>query len=92
MAEDRKRSKYTYLSNTYHFIPVVFETLGAFGPLAVKFIKDIGNRITSASGEKRATTFLFQRLGIAVQRGNAASILATLPTDGCLQELNYITL
>ena len=40
--------------------------------------------------EKRSTSFLFQRLGIAVQRGNAASILGTLPSSSEIEEIYYL--
>jgi len=40
--------------------------------------------IAVAAGEPRSTQFLFQRLSIAIQRGNAASVLGTASSDGCL--------
>ncbi|KAF2905722.1 hypothetical protein ILUMI_00455, partial [Ignelater luminosus] len=43
--------------------------------------------ITSITGEARFTTFLMQRLSIAIQRGNSASILRTLPPGRELKEI-----
>ena len=57
------------------------ETLGALGEEAATFFRDIGRRIAVADGEPRSTQFLFQRLSIAIQRGNAASVVARLVTD-----------
>ena len=50
-------------------------------------IRAIGRRITEVSGEARATNFLRQRLSMAVQRGNAASILSCLPKSKALEEI-----
>jgi len=38
-------------------------------------------------GEPRSSSFLLQRLSIAIQRGNAASILATHPKSRGLDEI-----
>ena len=47
------------------------------------FLKDLGRRVAQTT-EERSTTFLLQRLSVAVQRGNAASVLGTtgLPSGG----------
>ena len=71
-------------------MPVSTETLGSWAPMAAKFIKDIGSKITDATGEKRATSYLFQSLGIAIQRGNAASISGTVPSQKELDEIYYL--
>jgi len=69
-AEDRKRAKYTALCDQYCFVPLTVETLGALGEEAATFFRDIGRRIAVAAGEPRSPQFLFQRLNIAIQRGN----------------------
>ena len=52
--------------------------LGALGEEAATFFRDIGRRIAVATGEPQSTQFLFQqRLSIAIQRGNAASVVGT---------------
>ena len=66
------------------------ETLGSWGPETIKFVKDLGSRIADITGEKRSTSFLFQSLGIAAQRGNAASISGTVPSAKKLDELYYL--
>jgi len=73
-AEARKRSKYSSLAATYYFVPVAVETLGALGQEAAQFISDLGRRITATTGQPRSVAFLFQRLSVAIQRGNAASV------------------
>ena len=77
-AEMKKRAKYACLTATFHFVPIAVETLGSLGEEAVNFIHDLGRRITTVTGERRATEFLLQRLSVAVQRGNAASVLGTV--------------
>ena len=69
---------------------VANETFGAWGPIGMKFIKEIGTRIAEATGEKRSTFFLFQSLSMATQRGNVASVLGTVPSVKKLDELYYI--
>jgi len=62
----------------YTFIPVAVETFGVHGPEAQSLIVELGRRATWISGETRSTVFLRTRLNIAMQRGNAASVLGTL--------------
>ena len=45
--------------------------------MAVELVKEIGRRITLVTDDSRETVFLFQRLSIALQRGNAVSFLST---------------
>jgi hypothetical protein len=89
-AEERKRRKYDFLLGRYHFVPVAVETSGVWGKEGLKFIRQIGQRISSLSGELKSTCFLLQRVSIAVQRGNVASILGTLPPGKELLEIFYL--
>ena len=70
--------KYSHLEVTHCFIPVAVETLGAMGPEARSLFKEIACRIKITYGEERAHEFLLQRVAVAVQRGNAASVLGAL--------------
>ena len=88
-AEERKRKKYAALSNDYIFCPVAAETFGALGPEASRFITEVGSRIRETTGERRATLFLRQRLSLAVQRGNAASVITCVPAAIPLREVLY---
>ena len=75
-------SKYTALSTTHTFIPLAFETLGAWGEQAKGFVSELGRRISAITGDVRETDYLRQRLSIAIQRGNALSIRGTLGDVG----------
>ena len=80
-AETLKRRKYSNLIDNYIFEPFGVETLGSWGPSARSLYKEIAKRLVDASRDQRAGFFLAQRIGIAIQRGNAASLLGTLPVD-----------
>ena len=77
-ASAAKTRKYEGLTSTHIFVPLAFETLGPVCSEGASLIASMGNRLTSKSGDPRETQFLFQRLSIAIQRGNAASVRATL--------------
>ena len=47
----------------------------------------IGSRVMEQSGDNRATQFLIQKVAIDVQRGNAASVMATIPSSQDWQSL-----
>ena len=57
---------------------VNYETSGVFGPKTMEFLKGLGHRLRQVSGEANSFAYLTQRLSVAVQRGNAASVLGTM--------------
>ena len=63
------------------FEPFGVETLGPFGPSAHLIFCEISKRLVDASRVQRAGLFFGQRISIAIQRGNAASLLGTFPVD-----------
>jgi len=85
LAENRKNGKYGCLDSTYTFNPIAIESSGACGPLTMGFLSDLGNRLKLTTGEN-SLKYLLQRLSVAVQRGNAASVLGTTthPSSGCM--------
>ena len=89
-AERRKLGHYDELSRNYIVMPVAVETMGSWGQMGLKFVKDLGSRIADATGERRSTSFLFQSLGMAIQRGNAISVTGTVPNMKSLHELFYL--
>ena len=60
--------------------------MGPRGPNGLKLIQEIG-RISVEFNECRLTVFLMQAIGIAVQRGNAASVLGTVCKGQRLEEI-----
>ncbi|KAG7301774.1 hypothetical protein JYU34_014797 [Plutella xylostella] len=72
-----KHQKYTDLKNRYLFVPVAVETSGVWGGEAKALIRDLGRRIASRGHDRRSGSYLAQRLSLAIQRSNAASIMGT---------------
>ena len=88
-AENVKYNKYSVLQREYEVTPVCVETLGPWGPSGLSFIQEIGRRMKERTGEPRSTLFLMQSISVAVQRGNAASVMGTVQRSGDLEEIYY---
>ena len=58
-----------------------------WGEDALKLVKEIGKRIVARGGDKRAASFIRQRIAVEVQRGNARMISGGFGTSGALREL-----
>ena len=76
-----KKAKYTDIANTYMFIPVAIETGRPWNVEAIQFIQEIGRRITLINGESRETEYIFQRISIAIQKGNHLAYQSTFQTE-----------
>ena len=76
-----KCAKYRTLENSHIFFPVSIETGGSWNESAIELVQEIGKRITVVTEDSRETSFLFQRLSLALQRGNVVSFLGTFPTE-----------
>ena len=68
----------------YLFAPVVIETSSVFGKQTLSFLKDLACRVRKVSVEVKSFPYLLQRLAVAVQRGNAVSVLGTFASEDCL--------
>ena len=77
--EHQKTLKYSCLGTQYEFFPFGVETLGPWGRSAQVLHKELSRRLREATGDPRAGSFLAQRISIAIQRGNAACVMGTLP-------------
>ena len=80
-AETAKLTKYRNLSADYEVIPIGVETFGSWGPNRLRLIREIGKKIAQETGEPRSTSFLLQAISMAIQRGNAFSVLGTLASS-----------
>ena len=72
---------------SYHFVPLAFETMGPLNAKGLAFLADLGRLLGQISGDPRETSFLFQRLSVVIQRFNAVAfhstfVLPDLETDG----------
>ena len=70
--------------------PIAVETYGSFGEKGKKLIDEIGNMMIEKSGEKRSKFHLYQRISMAVRRGNVASVLVTVGHQDNLAQLNIL--
>ncbi len=77
-AEAKKLLKYERLQPRYIFTPIALETLGAWGPSASKFFRELGARQQVKFGSKQANNFLCQRISIELQRSNAKCFMWSL--------------
>ena len=87
-AEELKGTKYAPLVPHHIFTPVAIETGGVVGPQSLPFLQELGRRLRQVTGDSKSFVHLLQRLSIAVQQGNAASVLGSinhsLPDEICL--------
>ena len=90
-ADKEKSKRYAHLDQCYHFQPITFETCGAFGPETSCFLRDLGRRLKAATGEPNSFTYLL-RLSVAIQVGNAASVLGSLPNSDFDIDLHVLIL
>ncbi|CAH2251878.1 jg13807 [Pararge aegeria aegeria] len=49
--------------------------------------KKLSKRVIESSGDPRAGSYLGQQISLAIQRGNAASILGTVPRCGGFEDV-----
>ena len=76
-AASKKNTKYIDITSTHIFYPIAIETAGSLDVQALEVIEEIGRRITEATEDPKETTYLFQRLSMAIRRGNAVSFFNT---------------
>ena len=63
------------------FIPVAIETGGPWNVEATELIQEIVRRITLVNREPHETEYLFQRISIAIQKGNHLAYQSTFQTE-----------
>ena len=64
--------------------------MGSWGPIGLKFIRNLGNKIQILTRDKLATSHLMQRISIAIQQGNAMSVMGTPNGQKKLEEIYYL--
>ena len=74
---DKKTAKYAPLAQTYVFVPIAVETMGAINSDGFEFLGDLGRRITQVTDDIRESAFLFQCLSVLIHRYNAVAIQGT---------------
>ena len=52
--------------------------MGSWGAAAKAILTEVSSRVEQVTGNARAMEFLRQRVGIEIQRGNAAAVMGTV--------------
>lgn len=78
LAEQKKRAVYATFARDYDVVPIAFETLGSTCSQTEEFLGTLAKRICRAQNDQRSGQYFLQRLSLAIQRGNAVSIYATM--------------
>ena len=76
-----KTQKYQNILQTHLFIPIAIKAAGVWNIQSREFIKEIGKRITTVTGEVRETSYIFQQISVAIQRGNMLPFIGSFTTD-----------
>jgi len=80
-AASNKVAKYRQIANSHIFVPVAIESAGTWDHQAVELVQELGRRMTAVTEDTREATYLFQRMSVALQRGNAVSFHCTFTTE-----------
>jgi hypothetical protein len=72
-----KKIKYQSIIQTHIFIPIAVETAGVLNREATEFLQDLGRRMEEKTNDIKETAYLFQRISVVIQRGNAMSFAGT---------------
>ena len=79
-AAELKCTKYMdIVRRGYEFVPLAFETLGQPSLSTVYFVQKLGAAIRASTGEECSTSFLWQRLSIAIQQHNVTCVADPSP-------------
>ena len=82
-AESLKEEKYSDMFNMHEFVPIAMESPGVLGPHLLAFVKELGRNMWYQTGERKTAAYLIQCLSIAVQWGNAISVVEGLGIQRC---------
>jgi len=66
-----KDVKYAEIAQTHLFYPSAFETMSPINVVGLEFISDICHGISRVTDDSQETSFIFQRISVAIQRFNA---------------------
>jgi len=63
--------KHAGLSSQGEFVPIAVESHGPIDRDALQFLSELGKRLVETTRDVRASSFLFQRISVVVQRFNS---------------------
>ncbi|MFS8029964.1 hypothetical protein Hanom_Chr17g01528511 [Helianthus anomalus] len=81
-AEAGKISKHEQacIDNQHAFLPFAFDTFGCLAPVASGFLKRVQKAALAHATVSVGHSYVFSRVGFAIQKGVAAQLVARLPT------------
>lgn len=83
-----KHKRYTQIeASNFLVVGLPFETMGPWCKESKSIIDKIGNLLIKESGDIRARKFLYNRISLAIQPGNASSVLRTYSVQDNLEEI-----
>ena len=71
LAASKKVVIYAGLSSQGEFVPITVESHGPVYRDALQFLNELGQRLVETTRDVRASSFLFQRISVVVQRFNS---------------------
>lgn len=82
----RKHRKYSKIKQNHHFVAFAVESLGPWSNEAVNLVHKIGSNLIRITGEPKSRRYLFERISLAIQQGNATCVLASIPKNSAMEE------
>ena len=76
-----KTQKYANIVQTHIFTPIAIETSGVLSIQARELLTELGKRIFEITGKVTETTYLFQQVSVAIQRGNMLCFTGSFVTN-----------
>lgn len=86
----RKHSKYSRIEQSYHFVAFAVESFGPWSKESVDLLNKIGSSLIRISGEPKSRHYLFQRVSLAIQQGNAMCVISSIPKSAPMEEVHFI--
>lgn len=86
----RKHTKYSKLKQSYHFVAFAVESMGPWSKEAVDLLNKIGSNLIRITGEPKSRHYLFQRVSLAIQHGNAMCVISSIPKSVPLEEVYFV--
>ena len=71
LAASIKMVKYVGMSSQCEFVPIAVESHGPINRDALQFLSELGRRLAETTGDFRASSIIFQRISVVVQRLNS---------------------
>ena len=88
IAVKRKKNLYKkIISQDYNFVVPAVETMGTWSSEAKLLFNRIGKMMEEVHGDIRLGNYFKQRIFIAIQKGNAASVMGTIPEYVNMEEI-----